>query len=322
MDGASDGTVKSLEDVQALIRDNNLPTASYVIETSPGHFHVLWIYDKPLEWTTKGESYWLSVQKRYIELFKRAGFLVDKMASMNPCQNLRNPSQLRPYNFKRHCEVYIHKSYKKTSLRAIYKALNGTNIANPAPIRASVRLRRYLRANQTFEITHAELAETLGTCTKTAQREVSRAVQNGDIQIVQRVGNNKGIRRATEYTSNLYIEPNSQKGHVSISKNNALKRTYLLPDFQADGTEKGRRNKTAFVLAVGLSCESNKTATVTEIADQLRGGAMRSGLSGKELVRTIKNAVKPVYDHPFSKAKLQDWGLLEEPKHSRKSILH
>jgi len=310
MDG-SNGTVKTQEDVFTLIRENNLPKASYVIETSRGHFHVIWNYSQPLPFTAKGESYWLAQQARLIELFKQGGFLVDKGASLNPCQNLRNPSQLKPYNFKRRCKVEIHKSYAKTSLRAIYKALNATSIPNPRPMPANTKLRRYLRANQTFTLTHAELAITLGTCTKTAQREISRAVQNGDIQIVQRTGNNKGTKRATEYISKLYIEPQFSERTFSSIKDNSSKETNLFAGFQANGAEEGRRNRTVFVLAVGLSCESSRTLSVSEIADLLRGGALQSGLSEKELVRTIKNAVKPAYSNPFSRRKVAEWGLLQ-----------
>ena len=314
LDGANDGTIKTKEDVLALISRNNLPQVSYTIETSKGHFHVIWNYNNPLPWTIRNESYWLAQQKRLIQLFQKDGFNADSGASLNPTQNLRNPSQLQPFNFKRRCKVYIHRSYQKTSLRAIYRALNKTSIPNPRPIPASTKLRRYLRANQTFEITLAELAETLGTCTKTAQREVSRAVQNGDIQIVQRTGNNHGTKRATEYLSNLYIETQFPERTLVRSTTNSVKKTNLLADFQAVGAKKGRRNRTAFVLAVGLSCESNKTATVEEIADQLRGGAMRSGLSERELVRTIKNAIKPVYSNPFSLPKMKEWGLLGNRK--------
>ena len=316
IDGSTDGTIKSLEDVLTLIKNNNLPKPSHVIQTSLGHFHIVWTYDNPLPWNERNESYWLSQQKRKIELFQKAGFLVDKGASMNPCQNLRNPSQLNAFNFKRGCQVHIHKSYCKTSLRAIYRALNKTSIPNPKRLPASVRLRRFLRANQTFEITLAELAETLGTCTKTAQREVRRAVQNGDLRIVARTGNNKRIRRTTEYTSTLYLEPEFSERTHSINTNNSLKETDLLADFQANGALRGYRNKAIFVLAVGLSCKSSQTLSVSEIADQLRGGSLRSGLSEKELVRTIKNAIKPVYSNPFSLPKMREWGLLEETKHS------
>jgi len=187
LDGANDNTIKSLEDVLTLARKNNLLEGLQPIETSRGHFHLIWTYSRPLPWTTKGESYWLSQQTKLIKLFQKAGFNVDKMASLNPCQNLRNPSQLNPFNFKRNCKVFIHKTYKKTSLRAIFRALNKTSIPNPTPIRASVRLRRLARANRTFTGTHKELAETLGTSPRTSKREIKRAIKNGDLRIVRRL---------------------------------------------------------------------------------------------------------------------------------------
>ncbi len=156
LDGSTDSTIKTRRDVLTLLRENNLPVPSYIIETSKGHFHILWNYSRPLPWTTKGESYFLAQQKRLIQLFQKAGFNVDVGASLNPTQNLRNPSQLQPYNYKRRCRIEIHKSYKKTSLRSLYKALNSTNIQNPRPLPASTKLRRYLRQNKTFTLTLAE----------------------------------------------------------------------------------------------------------------------------------------------------------------------
>jgi len=315
LDGSTDNTIKSLEDVQTLIKNNNLPTASYVIETSKGNFHVLWIYSRPLPWTNKGESYWLAQQKRLIQLFQKAGFLVDKMASLNPCQNLRNPSQLNAYNFKRGCEVFIHSSYNKTSLRAIFKALNGTSIANPKPVPASTKLRRYSRANKGFTATLFELAGTLGICTKTAQREVSKAVANGDLVIVKRSGNNKGIKRTTEYTSNLYIEADSQKGQTSSITNNSVRKTKLLQDFQANGTEKGRRNKTIFMLGLEIKAQLGERASVGALRAELEGGARHCHFPEKEFERTLKNIMKISYTNPFSLSKLREWNLIEEPKH-------
>jgi len=320
MDGSTDRTIKTKEDVFTLIAKNNLPTESYVNKTSSGNFHVIWTYDNPLPWTTKNESYWTAQQKRLIQSFQKAGFNVDTGASLNPVQNLRNPSQLRPFNFKRRCQVEIHRSYKKTSLRAIYRALNKTSVPNPKRLPASTKLRRYLRQNKTFTGTQKELAKRCGVSERTIGTEVQKAIKNGDLQIVQRTGNNKRIRRTTEYFSTLYIEPNFQNGNTSINTINSLKGPSLLTDFQDRGARKGYRNKTIFVLVVGLSCESDQTLTVREIADQLRGGSLRSGLSEKELVRTIKNAVKPIYCNPFSLPKMKEWGLLERRKITE--ILH
>ena len=315
LDGSTDGTLKTIDDVLTLARNNNFLEGLQTSVTSPGNFHLIWDYNNPLPWKPKNESYWLSVQKRLIQLFKRAGFLVDKMASLNPCQNLRNPSQLNPYNFKRRCKVEIHKSYSKTSLRRLYRALNKTSIPNPRPLPASVKLRRFSRANKGFTATHAELAITLGTCTKTAQREVSKAVANGDLRIVQRTGNNKGIKRTTEYTSNLYIEPNSQKGHLSICKNNSLPAEVLLRDFKRVGTETGKRNKALFALGLFLKHRLGKQASLEAIRGELLQGAMRCHVSIREFERTLRNVMKSAYSNPFSLPKLRAWELVEGTGH-------
>jgi len=321
LDGSTDNTIKTQRDVLALIEKNNLSTASYIIGTSTGNFHVLWIYSRPLEWTSKGESYWTAQQKRLIELFKRAGFNVDRGASLNPTQNLRNPSQLKPYNFKRRCEVEIHKTYSKTSLRLIYRALNKTSIANPRPIRASVKLRRYLRANQTFTLTLAELAESIGTSLSTAERVVKKAIGNGDLFAVGKVGNNRGITRATEYRSGLYLEPQFSEPSLSISKNNSVKEPSFLTHFRSVGAKKGFRNKTIFALGLYLKAQLGKRACIEAIRDTLKGGAMRCHVPIKEFERTLQNVMKPIYDRPLSRAKMRAWELLE-PEQTRESFLH
>ena len=311
LDGSTDNTIKSLEDVQTLIKNNNLPTASYTIQTSKGHYHVIWTYSRPLPFTEKGESFWISQQKKKIELFQKAGFLVDKGASMNPTQNLRNPSQLNAYNFKRRCEVFIHTSYQKTSLRAIYRALNKTSIANPKRLPASVKLRRYLRANQTFEITHAELAENLGISLITAKRAVKQEIENGGMSVDQRKGNNKGIKRTTEYISNLYIEPQFSEVSLSSSTTILSANRALLSRFQTVGEEEGLRNKLIFALGLFLKLVMG-LVTVGELVDVLGGGSRRSGVSDIELIRTLNNVLKSNYTNPLSMSKLREWGLLQE----------
>jgi len=311
LDGANDSKIKTQGDVLTLIRENNLPEPSYVIETSRGHFHILWTYDNPLPWTEKMESYWASQQKRLIQLFEQGGFLVDKGASLNPCQNLRNPSQLHAYNYKRRCEVFIHKTFKKTSLRAIYKALNATNIPNPTPMKASVRLRQYERQNKTFTLTHKELAIDLNLSPRTIKREIKQAIQNGDLRIVARLGNNSEKTRTTHYESLLYVEKFPEVP-CSINTSNSLQTKVLLRDFKLVGAKKGRRQKTLFALGLHLKCRLGKRAYVESIRDALKGGAMRCHVSEKEFERTLKNIMKPAYSHPLSLAKMRGWGLLEE----------
>jgi len=310
LDGSSDNTLKTKEDVLALIEQKNLPTASYVVQTSPGRFHIVWTYNNPLPWTTKGESYWASQQKRLIKLFEQGGFLVDKGASMNPCQNLRNPSQLTPFNFKRMCRVEIHKTFKKTSLRLIYKALNGTNIPNPKRLPASVKLRRYLRANKTFTLTLAELAENLGISLITAKRAVKQEIGNGGMSVDQRKGNNKGIKRTTEYISNLYIEPQFSEVSYSSSTTILSDNRALLERFQTVGAIRGQRNRTIFALGLFLKLVMG-LVTVGELVDILGGGSRRSGVSDRELIRTLKNVLKSNYTNHLSMSKLREWGLLQ-----------
>jgi len=314
LDGSTDNTIKTQGDVQALINKNSLPMPSYVIQTSLGHYHVIWNYVRPLPWTTKGESFWISQQKKKIELFRRAGFNVDVGASLNPCQFLRNPSQLNAFNFKRRCKVVIHKSYSKTSLRAIYRALNKTSIPNPKKVKASVLLRRFSRANKDFTATHAELAITLGMSLRTIKTQVSRAIQNGDLRIVARTGNNSGQVRTTQYESMLFIEqfPEVQLSSIKI---NSFKETNLLADFQANGAENRRRNKTIFALGLYLKAQLGKRACIEAIRAQLVQGARACHVREKEFERTLKNVMKNSYSNPFSISKLREWDLIEETKH-------
>lgn len=319
LDGSLDKTIKTQGDISTLIRKNRLPQPSYVIQTSKGHFHVLWNYNNPIPWTEKNESYWTSQQKRLSELFKQSGYNVDKMASLNPTQNLWNPSQLNPYNFKRHCKVERHKTSNRTSLRAIYRALNGTNILNPRSIPASVKLRRFLRANKTFSFTLAELAGILGTCTKTAQREVRRAVKNGDLQIVRRAGNNSDKIRTTHYESLLFIEQIPER---TSSKNttNYLRGAGLLDQIETMRMKKGFRNKTLFAAVLSLRQKYGDRAPIELIRAKLLPGSRLCYMPDKEFERTLRNGMKDNYKFPLSLSKLQSWGLLK-PEHVRKSFL-
>jgi len=293
-----------------LIETNNLPKPSYVIETSIGHFHVIWNYNNPLPWTEKNESYWTSQQSRLIQLFGQAGFLVDKGASMNPVQNLRNPSQLKAYNFKRRCKVIIHKTYQKTSLRELYRALNGTSIPNPKKVRASVKLRRFLRANRTFTTTYKELAVALQVSVKTIQRIVGQAIGDGDMILVQKVGNNCWETRATEYRSGLYIEGQFPERTSSRTTTIFSGNEYCLSRFLSCGVGIGARNRALFACGVYLKFRGRGDVSLNAVVKVLGKGGRESGLSNRELMRTLGNAMKSRYTFPLSVDKLRLWGLL------------
>jgi hypothetical protein len=312
LDGSIDGTIKTIRDVLTLCEIYKLPKPSYIIKTSNGHFHVVWLYSNPLPWTEKNESYWTSQQNRLIELFKKGGFLVDEGASLNPVQNLRNPSQLDPYNFKRRCEVFILKSYQKTSLRAIYRALNGTNIPNPK-VKASTKLRRYLRQNKHCPFTYDEWAEVLCVSRRTAVTVVQEAIANGDLTEPKMTGNNKGITRKTEYTSLIYIEFGEPVSGVqaSIFKTNLLANERLCADFLRRGAEEGYRVRTIFTLGLHLKLE-NCEISLQELKNMLEEGRKKSCTPEKEFERTLKSALKSQYTQRLSIAKMKQWGLLPE----------
>ncbi|MCH7950737.1 MAG: hypothetical protein IH875_09720 [Candidatus Dadabacteria bacterium] len=312
LDGSTDGTTKTRNDVFAYCKLCNLPKPTYVIETSLGHFHVLWIYNNHLPWTEKNESYWMGQQKRLIELFKLGCFLVDEGASLNPVQNLRNPSQLEPYNYKRKCQVVIEKTFNKTSLRAIYRALNGTNIPNPKRVQARIKLRRYLRQNKHCPFTYDEWAEVLCVSRRTAVNVVQQAVANGDLSEPKMTGNNKGEKRRTHYTSLIFIEPEQPFSGVqtSICKTNYSANEWLYSDFCKNGAEKGYRNKTLFTLGVHLKLKKNGNISLEELKNALEQGRCKSCTPEKEFEQTLKNALKSKYIQRLSVAKLDKWGLL------------
>ena len=310
LDGSTDSTIKTQANVLDYCKFNKLPKPSYVIETSIGHFHIIWTYSRPLPFTEKNESYWTSQQSRLIQLFEQAGFLVDKGASMNPVQNLRNPSQLKPYNFKRRCKIIIHKTYQKTSLRAIYRALNGTSIPNPIRIRASVKLRRFLRVNRTFTTTYKELAVALQVSVKTIQRIVGQAIGDGDMILVQKVGNNCWETRATEYRSGLYIEGQFPERTSSKTKTIILGNEHCLARFLSCGVAIGARNRALFACGVYLKFRGRGDVSLNAVVKVLGKGGRESGISNRELMRTLGNAMKSRYTFPLSVDKLRLWGLL------------
>lgn len=326
LDGSTDGTTKTREDVLSLCNLKGLPKPSYVIETSRGHFHVIWIYNRPLPWTEKGESYWMSVQKRLIKLFKLNCFLVDEGASLNPVQNLRNPSQLKAYNFKRKCEVVIEKTLNKTSLRAIYMGLNGTNIPKPKKVKASVIFRRFLTKTHFFTMTLAEIANALDISLRTVKREVKKAIKNGDMLQVEKFGNNKGLKRMTKYKSFLCIQAQISEVPTSSIKTNLSDNEQLKRRFNDYGVEEGLRNKTIFATGLFLKCNNDGKINLLELKTALNQGRKKSGISKREFERTLKNVIKSQYTQALSTTKLIQWGLIppnfHNPHTSTRKVLH
>jgi len=163
-------------------------------------------------------------------------------------------------------------------------------------------------------LTLAELAINLGISLRTVKTQVSRAVQNGDLRIVARTGNNSGQVRATQYESTLFIE---QFPEVQLS---SIKTIFsaswdLLERFRLVGAKKGLRHKTIFALGLFLKHGLGKTASIGAIRAELLQGVRACYVREKEFEGILKSIMKPVYSNPFSLAKMREWDLLEETKH-------
>jgi len=309
--------IKTSEDVYSRCREKKLPTPSYVIETSLGHFHVIWLYEIPLPCTPKNSRWWIAQQQRLIEIFQEFG--PDTKACLNPVQFLRNPTQLNPFNFKRKCDVYIDSTKYRTSLGALQRALDKTGIENPR-IPAETIIRKDLRKNSSINETYKQWGARLGFSERTMKRVIPKLIENDDLIIESRHGNNKGERRSIIYKSLIYLEPftepliseETEKEHISEvplerSITSLPANACVMREFIEHGAVEGLRNKTIFICALYERCRNHGKIGENEIYERLYPGYVNCGISEKEFQRTIKSALKSKYDRPFSNAKIAEW---------------
>lgn len=322
-DGTKDGTLKTKQDVYDRCKEKNLPIPSFIIETSPGHFHIVWLYWRPLPWTPRNERWWLSQQPRLIKAF--IDFGPDIGACLNPVQFLRNPSEIDPFNYKRNCPVKIERTVFKTNLKNIHRALTKAGIQNER-IPASQILREYLRQHKLFTLNYSQIGDETGLSERTIKREVPKAIVNGDLRIIDEHGNNKYGGRVITYESLIYLEPYIEpeshddtpddktpfsKGTPSISQTNPCGNAGLLGGFLEHGAVEGLRNKTIFACGLYEKCKNGGETTENQLYDRLYSGFVQLGTSENEYRRTIRNVLKSKYIQPLSKKTLIEWGLID-----------
>ena len=320
LDGTAD-SIKTTTDIFDKCKQMFIPTPSYVIETSTGHFHVLWLYENPLPWGPSNSRWWVAQQRRLIEAF--ADYGPDTKACLNPVQFLRNPTQLNPHNHKRKCEVRIHLTKYKTSLGTIQRRLTKAGIKNKW-IKAETIIRQDLRNNEYIAETRKEWGTRLGLSESTMNRAIPKIIANGDLKVEAREGNNKGKIRATIYKSLIYLEPYTEAADSSemytvdgfselslvSSKTKLVLCERLLREFEEKGAVEGLRNKTIFLSGIYLKWRNGGDIGFDELYEQLYSGYLHSGLPEKEFIRTIRNVLKPVYAYPPTKTTLEAWGLI------------
>jgi len=314
--------IKTSEDVYSRCREKSLPTPSYVTGTSLGHFHVIWLYECPLPWTPKNARWWIAQQHRLIEIFQDFG--PDGKACLNPVQFLRNWSQLKPFNYKRKCDVIIHSTKYKTNLGALQRALDRTGVENPR-IPAETIIRQDLRQKKHITQTQKEWGKRIGLSERTMNRIIPKLIHNGDLRIAARYGNNKAETRINKYESLIYLEPHcdskiNQKYSQEITFSELpIERSIaslpanerLLREFCGNGAVEGLRNKA--IITCGLYVKWKKSGEISfdELYNVLYPGFVKCGISEKEYIRTLRNALKAKYTHPLSRKTLENWGLLE-----------
>lgn len=325
LDGKKGGTRKTIYDVYMFCHNNQFPLLTYIIETSPGHFHLIWLFNHPLPWTEKNARWWESQQRRLIQLFEDFG--PDVKACLNPVQFYRNWSQENPYNHKRGCDVTIHRTRVRTSLSAMQAALDACGIPNVYIRRdtAEVVLRRYLRSHEYIHDTSYEkLAKQLGFSARTLKRLIPKLIGSGDLEVVERRGNNKGETRRTSYHSLIYLQPVIESEADLGADSPIFSEGTPLSDFKSKSAHGrlytvwqrgdvgvGYRNKALFALALWLKCRSGGAFGLPELRDRLELGRLRVGTSGSEFKSTLESALKNKYSQPLTRKKLCEWGLLD-----------
>lgn len=316
--------IMTCQDVLNTCKEYCLPTPSSIIETSPGHFHIRWEYVRHLPWTPKNARWWKAQQKRLIQIFGYFG--PDVNACLNPVQFLRNPSQIKPFNFKRRCDVAIHRSRYKSSLGLLQKRLDYAGIPNER-LRADTIIRQDLRSRERVKETYAEWGKRLGLSERTIRRALPALIASGDIRLIGFSGNNRHGGRVAEYESLVFLRPhaeiqetlndckstaktfNSQNGHLERSKTNLSANGLLLSMFIEHGAMEGCRNKTIFACGLYAKWKNGGTISSEKLREMLFAGFMKTGLSEKEFQQTLENVQKVKYQFPLSHNTLREWGL-------------
>ncbi len=336
LDGIEGEAPKSLYDVYLHLDDHKLPLPTYINETSPGHFHLIWLFQKPLPWTPKNARYWESQERRLVEVF--APFGPDINACLNPVQFYQNWTQLNPYNHKRKCDINIHRTGHKTSMSAIQHALDRAGVLNEwiPRIPAETLIRQDLRQRKYITETYTQWGKRLGLSKRTMDRVIPKLIENGDLIKEQTRGNNKPVKRTYFYKSMLYIEPRTEfnntekvshevtpiltpKVPTSFKELRYAKETAsaaLAKAFRKHGARENYRNKTAYAVGRYEKWKSGGKICAGELKKRLMNGLMRSenyGASGNftvaELDRTVQNVLKSKYIQPLSRKTLAEWGL-------------
>ncbi len=305
------------ETIRQRCRAYNLPEPTYIIETSPNHYHVVWIFERSLIINHRSLlQFWGLVQDAIYELFKDLG--ADSNAK-DACRYLRNPNKPNAVNYKYPDKPTIKTVHRggKTSLSNLYYSLRDAGLIeqkektlaqatgwlerNRAKGRvARLKLRTFLKQHPDWTGTYSQLFAQLGICERTGYLITAqlKAKASGELKTENiRVGRT-WVTRFTFDTANS-SKPCTPRGDISLY-------FQALGGFNSTGIGEHYRNNAVFLLGLWLKVLGRGNWGADDVQGMLEPGFLRSFSQGSHLFdraefgKTISNAFKGRYTHCHS----------------------
>lgn len=280
----------------------NLPYPTYIIETSPNHFHILWQLKKPLILNNKKLlRYWESIQARLYQTFKDLGADPNALDSNRYLRNPYNDDQVNTkYPEKPKIQIFKYNNY--STLGEFNEAFINAGIQNPrsgGERRSQTsfeiskkKLLHFFKENKKFQGTYRDISELLEIPESTLYLIVKWIVKKGLLKrFRERIGN-------TWNTIFHYLGVDTTRHSNSLNtfnkqNNNPLK---TLSVFVAEkGIPEGFRNEGYFLITVFL--KNYYKWDQKKIFSFFSKGPLLNIFKNKELKKIIKSVFK--HDYKF-----------------------
>ena len=306
------------------IESFNLPLPTYIIETSPNHYQIIWLYEKELILKKEGLlEWWEWVQRLLYEVFEDLG--ADPNA-LDACRFIRNflglPHPNRKYPEKPTVQI-VYKG-EKTTLKEIYKALKDAKMErinekrtrrrkDSRSFRESMKnLVGFFREHCTYIGTYRELSQKLGIPERTLYLLIGWLRLRGKLRVNKiREGRtwkskflwtqeNDTARNSTNNFSGLLEDDVDRDEYEKIGYIRWLRMVIsdLVSRFENQGISEGYRNSCVFLLSLGLKRLGYAKERVVELLWKGFELSRKRGLHEfglREFLRTVESAFSPRY---------------------------
>jgi len=282
----------------------DLPYPTYIINTSPNHFHLLWKLKKPvINRNHRILSYWDAVQKLLYKAFQDLG--ADPKC-LDPNRYLRNPYNKHQINTKYTDKpsISIENTKEYTSLDDLYGLLVNAGYTPKNTVRVTTRnktpyeiskrkLYTFLRKNPKYHGTYKDLSELVQIPERTLYLICKWFEENGVIsRFTQRIGNTWNT-----IICFLKVDTASKSNSLSTYKNNSFNyiNTFknLVVKVAEKGISPGNRNSGYFVLILFLkNFEKWNPDRITRIFEP---GALKKHFKLQELRKIVSSIFRNDY---------------------------